>query len=76
MTGEPGFAMAGGFLQFGPDIAENWRHAATYVDKILKGEKAGDLPIEQPNPKLVINLKTAKSLGLTVPQGSCFAPTR
>jgi putative ABC transport system substrate-binding protein len=69
MTGEPGFARAGGFLQFGPDIAENWRHAATYVDKILKGGKAGDLPIEQPNPKLVINLKTAKALGLTVPTG-------
>jgi putative ABC transport system substrate-binding protein len=54
-------------LQFGPDIADNWRHAARYVDKILKGEKAGDLPIEQPSPKLVLNLKTAKALGLTVP---------
>ena len=67
MTGEIGFAAAGGFLQFGPDIAENWRRAARYVDRILKGEKAGELPIEQPNPKLVLNLKTAKALGLTVP---------
>jgi putative ABC transport system substrate-binding protein len=67
MTGETGFATLGGFLQFGPDIADNWRHAARYVDKILKGEKAGDLPIEQPSPKLVLNLKTAKTLGLTVP---------
>jgi putative ABC transport system substrate-binding protein len=70
MTGEPGFAEAGGLLQFGPDIGENWRHAATYVDKILKGEKAGNLPIEQPPPKLAINLKTAKALGLAVSTGT------
>jgi putative ABC transport system substrate-binding protein len=70
MTGEPGFAVAGGLLQFGPDIEENWRHAATYVDKILKGEKAGYLPIEQPPPKLAVNLRTAKVLGLTVPTGT------
>jgi putative ABC transport system substrate-binding protein len=67
MTGETGFVAAGGFLEFGPDIAENWRLAAKYVDKILKGENAGDLPVEQPNPKLAINLKTAKLLGLSVP---------
>jgi putative ABC transport system substrate-binding protein len=67
MTGETGFAAAGGFLQFGPDVAENWRHAAKYVDKILRGEKPGDLPIEQSNPRFVVNLKTAKLLGLTVP---------
>jgi putative ABC transport system substrate-binding protein len=67
MTGETGFVAAGGFLQFGPDIAENWRHAAKYVDKILKGEFPGDLPVEQPSPKLAINLKTAKLLGLSVP---------
>lgn len=70
MTGEPEFAVAGGLLQFGPDIEENWRHAATYVDKILKGAKAGNLPIEQPSPRLAINLRTAKALGLTVPTGT------
>jgi putative ABC transport system substrate-binding protein len=70
ITGEPGFAEAGGLLQFGPDIRENWRYAAKYVDKILKGEKAGSLPIEQSSPKLAVNLRTAKALGLTVPTGT------
>jgi putative ABC transport system substrate-binding protein len=67
LTGEPGFAAAGGFLQFGPDIAQNWARAASYVHKILQGEKAGDLPVEQTSPKLVLNLRTAKALGLTIP---------
>lgn len=67
LTGEPGFAAAGGLLQFGPDIAQNWHDAARYVHKILKGETAGDLPIEQTNPRLVLNLRTAKALGLTIP---------
>lgn len=67
LTGEPGFAAAGGFLQFGPDIAKNWRHAASYVHKILKGEAPGNLPVEQTNPKLVLNLRTAKALGVTIP---------
>lgn len=67
LTGEPGFAAAGGLLQFGPDIAQNWHDAAGYVHKILNGQTAGELPVEQTNPKLVLNLGTAKALGLSVP---------
>ena len=69
MTAEPGFAKEGGLVQYGPSVLESWRHAATYVDKILKGAKPADLPVEQPTKfELVINMKTAKSLGLTIPQ--------
>jgi putative ABC transport system substrate-binding protein len=63
------FVRDGGLLSYGPDPADNFRRAATYVDRILRGEKPGDLPVQFPvKYRLTVNLKTAKALGLTVPQ--------
>jgi putative tryptophan/tyrosine transport system substrate-binding protein len=64
----PFFASSGGLISYGPDTVDQYRHAASYVDRILKGAKPGDLPVQSPTKfELVINLKTAKSLGLEIP---------
>ena len=63
------YAEAGGLMTYGADLRENFRRSATYVDKILKGAKPGDMPVEQATKfQLIINLKTAKEIGLTIPQ--------
>ena len=63
------FAEAGGLLAYGPSFPDNFRRAATYVDKILKGARPADLPVEQPTKvEFVVNLKAAKALGLTLPE--------
>jgi putative ABC transport system substrate-binding protein len=63
------YVVAGGLLSYAPNLAANWRYAAQYVDKILKGARASELPVDQPAKfELVINMKTAKMLGITIPQ--------
>jgi putative ABC transport system substrate-binding protein len=62
------FATDGGLMSYGPDQIDQWRGAASYVDRILKGERPGELPVQTPTRyELVLNLKTARALALTVP---------
>jgi putative ABC transport system substrate-binding protein len=63
------FAIAGGLISYGVDVADQYRRAASYVNRILRGENAGDLPIQQPTKfEWVVNLKTAKALDLNIPR--------
>jgi putative ABC transport system substrate-binding protein len=76
MFPEREFAEAGGLMAYGPSVPDNFRQAATYVDKILKGAHPANLPVEQPVKfELVINLKAAKALGLTIPSSILFQAT-
>jgi len=67
---------AGGLMAYGPDFSDRYHHVAAFVDKILRGARPGDLPIEQPTTfALVINLKTAQALGQTIPPSLLFQAT-
>ena len=68
MYGLREYAEAGGLVSYGPNLAQMYRHSATFVEKILKGAKPADLPVEQPTRfELILNLKTAKALGIEIP---------
>jgi putative ABC transport system substrate-binding protein len=67
IAGQSGFASAGGRIAYGPSITDNWRRSATYIDRILKGTKPGEIPVERPTGfELIVNKKTARAIGLTL----------
>ena len=71
------YVEAGGLISYGPNLIDLYRRAATYVDRILKGENPADLPVQAPTKyELVINLETAKALGIDMPPMLSRAPTR
>ena len=71
------FALGGGLLSYGPDVVDQYRRAAGYVDRILKCERPADLPVQRSTKlELVLNLKTAKALGLNIPQSLVLARTK
>ena len=77
ITGDREYVEAGGLMSYGQDLADSFRRAATYVDKIFKGAKPADLPVEQATKlELFINRKTAKALGLTIPQSLLISADR
>jgi putative ABC transport system substrate-binding protein len=77
MYGDSEWPVLGGLMSYGPDYVDLYRRAATYVDKILKGRKPADLPVEQPIKfELVINLKAAKQIGVTIPQSVLYRADR
>ena len=77
MYGQRDYVNAGGLMSYGSNPVERWRRIATFVDKILKGAKPADLPVEQPTKfELTVNLKTAKALGITFHRQSWCAPTK
>ena len=71
------FAFAGGLMAYSPDLADHFRRAASFVDKVLRGTQPGDLPVEQPTKfELVLSLKTATALGITFPQSTLMRADR
>jgi putative ABC transport system substrate-binding protein len=71
------YAAEGGLISYGPNTIDQFRRAAVYIDRILKGDKPGDMPVQAPTKyEMVINVKTAKALGLDIPAPCSLAPTR